>query len=180
MRSNELKVAIFLLALLLSFGLLLGGQKLYNSNLLEKPVINDLLKLNYVEKVTITKEAGVYQDAVQIKQAGNIKTEYKEIDSRIKTKIRGKQYKLELLDTRTQTLENELQKMELGIYEAIAKNNYLSLDQRFAVLAAQDHFDYRLQIDEKRLYLQITSGDQFLYQIFPRSEAVDSQPDKGV
>lgn len=179
MKITESKIAIVLIALLLTLGLLLGTQKLYNRNLLEKPVINSLLKLNYVETVTMTKDAGIYNVRVQIKQAGSIKDEYKEIDSLIKAGIKGKQYKIELLDKPNQALQNELQKMELGIYEAIAKDNYISQDQSFAEMAAQDHFDYRLQIDEQRLYLQISSGDDFLYEIITRSEAVDSQMDKG-
>ena len=178
MRNNELKIAIILLALLITLGLLIGGQKIYNSNLIEKPVINELLKLNYVKSAVITKESAIYNVKIQIRQPGNMKDEYNEIDNLIKTRVKGKQYKIELLDSRNQILVNELQKMELGIYEAIAQNNYLDLQKSLDEMANQDHFDYRLQIDEKRLYLQIVSGDHFLYEIYDRSAAADGQADK--
>lgn len=177
MRNNEFKIAIILLALLITLGLLIGGQKLYNRNLIEKPVINELLKLNYVKSAVMTKEADTYNVKIQIKQPGNIKDEYNEINNLIKTRIKGKQYKIELLDSRNHILVDELQKMELGIYEAIAQNNYLDLEQSLNKMATQDHFVYRLQIDEKRLYLQIASGNHFLYEIFDRSEAAGGQTD---
>ncbi|HNX93416.1 MAG TPA: hypothetical protein PKI17_07810, partial [Syntrophomonas sp.] len=58
--------------------------------------------------------------------------------------------------------------------EAIAQNNYLDLEQRFADKAERDHFDYLLQIDEQKLYVQISKSDRFLYVVIDRDDTTVS------
>ena len=177
MRSNELKIGLVLLALLIVLGALVGGQKLYNTNLIEKPVLEELRALSYVETAKINTADNVYQIKVHIRQPGNLKNEYNEIDKIIADNIKGHQYEIELVDKRDENLQNELQSMELSIYEAIAQNNYLDLEQRFAEKAERDHFDYLLQIDEQKLYVQISQGDKYLYEIIDR---IDTNSSAGV
>ena len=174
MRSNEFKIGIVLLALLIVLGGLVGGQKLYNTNLIKKPVLEELRALSYVETAKIITADNVYQIKVHIRQPGNLKNEYNEIDKIIADNIRGHQYEIELVDKHDENLQNELQSMELSIYEAIAQNNYLDLERRFADKAERDHFDYLLQIDEQKLYVQISKSDRFLYVVIDRDDTTVS------
>ncbi|NLV20547.1 MAG: hypothetical protein GXY49_00930 [Syntrophomonadaceae bacterium] len=171
MKRNEIKIALILLALLLTLGVLLGGQKLYHANMVEKPIIKELHALSYVESAAISKTDGIYQIKVHIRQPGNLKNEYQEIDKIIAAKIKKRPYEIKIGDRRDAFLQNQLQKMELSLYEALAQNSYLDLEQRFADTAARDHFIYRLQIDQQRLYVQISRGDKFLYEIIERNDA---------
>ncbi|HPT69438.1 MAG TPA: hypothetical protein PKW50_04770 [Syntrophomonas sp.] len=174
MRSNEFKIGMVLLALLIVLGALVGGQKLYNTNLIKKPVLEELRALSYVETAKIITADNLYQIKVHIRQPGNLKNEYNEIDKIVADNIRGHQYEIELVDKHDENLQNELQSMELSIYEAIAQNNYLDLEQRFADKAQRDHFDYLLQIDEQKLYVQISKSDRFLYVVIDRDDTTVS------
>ena len=174
MKTNEFKIGLVLLALLIVLGALAGGQKLYHTNLIEKPVLEGLRALSYVETTKVNTADNVYQIKVQIRQPGNLKNEYNEIDKIIADNIRGHQYEIELVDKRDEKLQNELQSMELSIYEAIAQNKYLELEQRFAEKAESDHFNYLLQIDKQKLYVQMSQKDRFLYVIIDRVDTTDS------
>lgn len=177
MQKNEFKIGLVLLALLIVLGALVGGQKLYNTNMIEKPVLKELRALCYVENAKINKADNVYQIKVDISQPGNLKNEYNEIDKTVADHIKGHQYEIELVDKRDENLQNELESMELAIYEAIARDNFLVLEQRFADKAERDHFNYLLQIDEQNLYVRISRSDRFLYEIIER---VDTNGSSGV
>jgi hypothetical protein len=168
MRRNELKIGLVLLALLIILGVLVGGQKLYNTNLIEKPVSKELSALKYVESVEITNADHLYQIQVHVRQAGDLKSEYNEINKVVADNIKGRQYEIKIIDKRDEFLQKELQKLELSVFEAIAQNNYLALEQRFDDTANRDHFKYQLQIDEKKLYVQISQGNNYLYEIIDR------------
>lgn len=179
MRYNEYKIALILLALLLTLGVLLGGQKLYNANLIEKPLVNELSALSCVESASVDKVEDIYQIEVRIRQAGDLQNEYQEIDKIIAARVNGRPYKIAFSDKRDQFLHNQLQQMQLAIYEAIAHSTYLDLQQRFADAAARDHFAYRLQIDRQQLYVQMSRDDNFLYEIIAWGDTDKVSGDKG-
>ena len=174
MQKNEFKIGLVLLALLIVLGALVGGQKLYNTKLIEKPVLDELRTLSYVENAKINTADNVYHIKVDISQPGNLKNEYNEIDKIVMDHIKGHKYEIELVDKRDENLQNELQSMELSIYEAIAQDNYLDLEQRFADKAERDHFEFLLQIDKQKLYVQIRQSDRFLYEIVDRNTSGSS------
>jgi hypothetical protein len=174
MQKNEFKIGLVLLALLVVLGALTGGQKLYNAKLLEKPVLEELQTLRYVASARINKTDNVYQVQVNISQPGNIKNEYNEINKVVADHFKRHQYEIQLIDKRDENLQNDLQSMELAIYEAIARDNYLALEQRLADQAERAHFEYLLQIDQQKLYVGIFRNDRFLYEIFERVDTGNS------
>jgi len=179
MEKGHLKIITVLIVLGVSLGLLLGIQKYYNHSFVEGPVMHDLEQLAFAESVTVNKDTGVYDFKVQIKQAGNIQYEYAKIDGIIKNELKGKDYQLTLLDHRSPKLRKNLENMELGIYEAMAKNNFLWLDETFRQAANDNNFSYKLFIDDKRLYIQMADQDYFLYEIIERTTAPTGVQDKG-
>lgn len=179
MEKGHFKIITVLIVLGISLGLLLGIQKYYNHNFVEGPVKHALEQLAFVESVSASKDTGVYDFKVQIKQAGNIQYEYAKIDGIIVNNLKGQDYQLTLLDHRSPELKKELENLELGIYEAMAKNNYLWLDETFRQAADKNKFSYKLFIDDKRLYIQLARHDYFLYEIIERTTLPVGVQDKG-
>lgn len=170
MKNEQMKIMTVLIVLGVTLGLLIYAQKVYTSNFVERPVQKALEKIEFVDKVKVAKVDGVYQFTVQVKKAGNIQYEYNKVDTVIKEKIRGKEYQLKLADKPNGKLKQELEYLQLRVYEAMAKNNYIWLDGIFRQTAQQDHFAYKLFIDDEKLYFQLMDGDHFIYEMIERPE----------
>ncbi len=179
MEKGHLKIITVLIVLGISLGLLLGIQKYYNDNYVERPVKHALEQLAFVESVTVNKDTGVYDFKVQIKQAGNIQYEYSKIDGIIANDLKEQEYQITLQDHRSPELKKDLEDLELSIYEAMAKNNYLWLDETFRQAANSNKFSYKLFIDDERLYIQLADQDYFLYEIIERTISPNGGQDKG-
>jgi len=179
LKNNQLKVVTVLIVLGVSLGLLLFLQKTYTNNFVERPVQLALQTIKSVEKVQVSKIDGIYQFKVQIKKAGNIMYDYNKVDAVIQHNIKGKEYQVQLLDKPNEKLQQELEYLELRIYEAMAKNNYIWLDEIFRQTSQQDHFAYKLYIDDKRLYIQLVDGDHFIYEIIERSSPASKGLNEG-
>jgi len=179
MENGHLKIITVLIVLGISLGLLLGIQTYYKNAFVEEPVKHELEQLSFVQSVKVNLDNGIYEYRVQVKQAGNIKYEYEKVDGIIANKLKGKDYQLTLLDHRSPKLKKELEVLELSIYEAMAKNNYLWLDEAFRQAAEQNRFSYKLFIDEQRLYIQLADQETFLYEIIERSTPPNGGLDEG-
>ena len=179
MENGHLKIITVVIVLGISLGLLLGLQKYYKNNFVEEPVKNALEQLSFVQSVKVSIDNGIYDYRVQIKQAGNIQYEYEKVDGIIANNLKGKEYQLTLLDHRSPKLKEDLEGLELSIYEAMAKNNYLWLDEAFRQDAANNKFRYKLFIDDQRLYIQLVDQEKFLYEIIERSTPASEGSDKG-
>lgn len=179
MEKGNLKIITVLIVLGISLGLLLGGQKYYNNRYVEGPVKHQLEQLSFVKSVQESKENDIYDYKIQIKRAGNVKYEYEKIDEIIASHMKEKSYQFTLQDQRSPKLEEDLHQLELSVYEAMAKNNYLWLDETFRQVAAKNGFSYKLSIDDQRLYIQIVDQDAFLYEIIERSTPPTGDINKG-
>ncbi len=168
MRNHDIKIILVLLALLVTLGLLLGGQKIYQARMIERPVVTRLLTLHYVDEAALVNSKGMNTLQVHIKQAGNLKQKYQEIDQIMADQYAKRNYEIDISDRRDPFLQKQLDKLELALYEAIAQNRYMELEQRFAAAAGKGDFEYQLQIDQQKLYVQISRGDKFLYEIIDR------------
>ena len=180
MRNHEIKIALVLLALLVTLGLLVGGQKIYHERMIEKPVVTKLLALHYIDEAVLINTKGMNTIKVHIKQPGNLKQEYNEIDQVMAEEFAKRNYQIDIADQRDPFLQNELDKLELAFYEAIAQNRYIELEQRFAEAAGKEKFNYQLQIVQQRLNVKISRGDKFLYEIIDRPNPESISANNGV
>lgn len=179
MEKGNIKIVTVLIVLGISLGLLLGVQKYYNNSFVKEPVKQSLEQLSFVESVDASQVNGIYDYRVQIKKYGNVQYEYQKVDELIAADLEGKEYQFTLLDHRSPKLQKDLEDLQLSIYEAMAKNNYLWLDEIFRQKAAANGFSYKLYIDDERLYIQLKDQDAFLYEIIERSSPQSEETGKG-
>lgn len=178
MKNGQMKIVLVLVVLGATLGTLIFIQNFYVNRFVERPVEKALQEVKFVDSVMVKKDDSIYQFTVKIKKAGNVQYEYTKVDSVIKENIKGKEYQLQLTDNRNEKLANELEYLELSIYEAMAKDNYIWLDEIFRETARQDQIGYKLFIDEQRLYIQLVDQEHFLYEVIERSTPA-SGADKG-
>lgn len=169
MKKNEFRVFLSILALIFSLGIFLGGYNLYIKWGLEKPLIKDLSSLSSVQGVSIEKNDQKYELKVKLKKVSNIQEQYKEIEKQVKSGLGNKEYELEIVDRRNDALELLFNQLQPTIYEAVANNRYLWLDEEVARRTAEKKMSYVIFIDEQNLYLQLMDGNAYLYEVINRA-----------
>ncbi|MEA1962544.1 MAG: hypothetical protein U9N81_14980 [Bacillota bacterium] len=167
MKKGDFKVLWFGLALVISLGLFTGSYRLYQDRMIEKPVITKIDTFSNVENVEIEKNHDGYFVEVNIQTVGDIKEDYKQIDKVVNSSIK-KNYDIHLVDQRDNELQTALDEFQIEIYEALAKNNYVWLQEQLKDLAVTQNYEYNLYLDEERLYIQLEKGDAFLYEVINR------------
>jgi hypothetical protein len=168
MKKVEFKITWFLLALIVCLALFLGLYQVYQARVIENPIIKEVSELSNVEKVHLSKQQDVLTIEVTLNKSENIKTDYEKVYETINPKVKKKNYRIKLIDKRDPILQKEWDDLQLSIYEAMAKDNYLWLEQQVKKRSEEDHSTYKLYLDEHRLYLQLDHQKGFLYEVIER------------
>jgi hypothetical protein len=105
---------------------------------------------------------------------------YQAVEDCIEGKYESGEYEIVFNDRRNSSLQDLADSLQPSIYEAIAKNNYLWLVGQIETAAGQHNYEYKVFMDEKRIYLQLWNGQNFLYQVvnWPPAD-VNNEDQKG-
>jgi hypothetical protein len=167
-KNDEFRVIISIVALILALGIFLGGYKLYNVYGVEEPLKEAIAERDTVEAVQVSKDGKTYNINISLKKITNLQKEYLEIEKIICNKIEPGSFKLAVKGKSTQELDELQSSLKMALYEALANNRFVWLENEMASRIDHDRFSYRLYVDERHLYLQIEDGSGYWYEIFDR------------
>lgn len=168
---RNFQVKYFLLALVICLAVFTGLFHLYQDRMIERPIREQITQSLKTDHVEVAKNGGVYTIEVKLKQAGNIKDDYALVDEAASKKIKGENYTISLVDHRTKELQQDYDDLQLRIYEAMAKDNYLWLEEQIKSQALGRKYQYKIYLDKDKLYLQIQNQNGFLYEVIDRPTA---------
>ncbi len=171
MKNGEFRVIIAILTLLIALGLFLGGFTIYNRVGVEQPLTKELHMIEAVEKVDINKDK-VYKIEVQLNRVENIQTVYQDLVKTIAAKLDKNEYELVLADQPNAKLNDLSAQLQPAIYQALANNQFLWLDEKLAEISGEAEITYSLFIDDKCVYIQLIDGDSYTYQVLTRPSAI--------
>lgn len=154
-----------ILALIIVLGLIWGGYQAYQKLIIKGPLKENIMELSEVEEVQINKAETIIE--VKMKKVNNFKEKYLNIED-ILYQNKQENFKLQIKDKSNEKLNNYYQEIELIVYEAIAKNNYLWLEKLIKNKAQQYDLQIDIFLDENNLYLQAFDNENYLYKVFPR------------
>lgn len=157
---------------IITFLMLLAGYTAYNNFVVQKPLLRAINDLPSVKGAVIEKDHHHYQIKVELGKVGNLQEEFTELDRIIADNMGGRQYELTISGSGEEHLQEFVQSFQPFIYEALAKDNYIWLNEEIKQrIAASDYapIDYRFFIDNERIYLQFDNGRAQLYEIIPRN-----------
>ncbi|MFZ5596129.1 MAG: hypothetical protein ACOY31_03860 [Bacillota bacterium] len=170
MQWNGLKVTVIVLSLLAGLGILLGGQWLYNRYNYERPLSRLLGENGDVISYSINDRGRVPEIDVRLRKVDNLKESYDLIAGQVKEISGGKEFSIKIQDDRDQTLEGIYYYAGLAAYEAMSRGNYIEMEGYVARRAADEGAQARLYVDRDRVYIEITRGDKYLYEVIPRTD----------
>lgn len=169
MKSNDFRVLFSIAALMLSLGIFLGAYSIYIKFAVEKPLAVELSALDGVKKVHLNKGEDGYEVKVDLVRMNNIQERYTDIEKVLQAGLKGKDYRLQIGDQRGRELQELYNSLQPAIYEAIAENHYIWLNEQLLEKAGAKGIGCAMYIDKKHLYLQFYDESQYLYEIIERS-----------
>jgi len=168
MKIDELRIAVVLLAMILTVVALFGGYKVYNVYGVEKPVKEQLSALPPVSSVSIDKNKNGYDIEVQLGAVENLQSAYTGIENVLNQRFDNGDYKLNIIDNRNEKLELFYLQIQPAVQQTAAKSEFVWLDGYLDAKCREMGLKHNLMIDEKNIYVHISDGPYNLYDIVAR------------
>lgn len=167
-KKNDFKILLFITALLITFGLALGGNFLHSRYNIENPLMAQINELPSVEGSSIEKKDKIYLLRVSLGQVENLQEEYQQLNELVRDKLGEGKYQI-LIESDGQELDRIYYDIQPIVYQALANNEYVWMKEQINLIADKDELEYKMFIDQEHVYLQFSHGDQNQYYIIDRS-----------
>ncbi|WP_258360454.1 hypothetical protein [Moorella sulfitireducens (nom. illeg.)] len=167
------RLHFILLAALLTLGLLSGGQWVYRHYSQEKPLAATLKANPAVQEVTVTRAAEDLEVKVTLGPGADLPQAYRQVQEAVGKLYGREQVELVIQDHRSPYLEGLWRQCQFAVYEAAARGNFTQMAATVEELARRSGIDrYAVDVDTDFIYLQFSQGQDYLYQVIPRSNDV--------
>lgn len=164
------RVWVVAVALVVTLGILLGGQYLFRRERVDRPLLEQYKEISAVESASIRDEQGRKVIELQLGEVDDLAKSYRDIEAASRNFLEKDSYRLVIVDKRDRGLEDVYYRMHFSLEEAIATGRFTDMADRVGTIAGSSDLDrYRLSVDGQRLYLQLHRGDRYLYAVLERS-----------
>ena len=170
MQKQKTRIIVIAVSIVITLAILLAGYTSYNKYIIQKPLLNALEDTSFVNEVRLDKEGNIYQITIEMNKVDNLQTEFAKLDEITATHLGSQKYNLKISDARDQQLADFYSQLQPFIYEALAKDNYIWLNDEISrqIEDMYKNLDYKFFIDAEKIYLQFDNGRETLYEIIPR------------
>lgn len=172
---GQIRIPVIIIALLITVGLLLGSLRLYNYFYVEQTVQKSITQIESVTETNVSNSNGEYTVQVKLNWNQNLQGIYNELDQIGKQYFRNTTYSIQVLDKRNQRLNNLFIDLQPLIYETLAKDEFVRMNNGVGKQVEKMDMDYYLQVDQDNVYISIRDGDYYLYEITQRHHQQDGQ-----
>ena len=170
-KKNEFKILIFIMALIITFGLAMGGNYLHARYNIENPLLAQIKDLPGVESITIEKKDDLYLLQVSLGYVVNLHEEYKQLVELVRDKLGQEKYQILVEGSDSRELDLVYYQIQPIVYQALANNEFVWMQEQIKLVADKEGLEYKIFIDQEHVYLQFTHGDQNQYYIMDRNSS---------
>lgn len=164
------KYMLAILAFLLTFGCIYAVNSWHQQRLVKEPLAEALMQIEGVKDVKLIdndrKKTEVW---ITLNEVGNLPKTYGDIEEVLLRTYGQDSYKITLADNRDPYLESIYGKIHFALLEGERLGNYNAMSEEiFEQLAQEEGLkNYRLWVDQKRIYLLLTTSRNTLYEVIP-------------
>ncbi|MGI5920267.1 MAG: hypothetical protein ACOX6I_00770 [Syntrophomonadaceae bacterium] len=169
MEKGEFKIFRAIAALVVVSALFFGSYWLYNQFGVEKPLADQINGITGVKKAVIDNQNHQLIIEVELGDVDNLQSTYAGLQKVIDKELKDKDYQLNIQDKRNPKLEKAYDNVQLIVYEALANNRYLWLQEEMT--PRLKNIDHKIFVDQHNLYVQMKDGDNYLYEVISRGQA---------
>jgi hypothetical protein len=168
---KNFKWTITVLAFALTLALSVGAVYLRQSQLVNEPLFKRISELESVETVNLQQEGNIQVITIKLSNVKDFPGVHRQVIDEIGRLLGQKRYRLELLDERDDALESAFYAVHLALYEGERLGNFAEMGDRVGqALRSIGIENYSLSVDSEYIYIQIESGDAYLYEAIKRND----------
>ena len=176
MRISSKYLFVFL-AFLFTLACIYALNSWHQQRLIKEPLAEALLKVEGVNDVNLIydgrKEAKVY---ITLGEEVNLPKTYGYIEEALFSTYKQDSFEIIIVDNRNPYLESVYSKVHFALMEGERCGNYGAMSKEiFVQLEQEDGLkNYRLWVDQKRIYLMLATAENNLYEVVPVRYAVET------
>jgi len=165
----NLKWPVVILAFLLTFASIYAVNYWRQQRLIKEPLKEALLEIEAVKDITIISNKQGTEILVTMDKAADLCKTYQNIEGVLLLTYPENSFKITLLDKRNAYLESLYDRVHFALMEGERLGNYTEMNKEISqLLGPEEELEgYRLQVDQKRIYLQMATKDSYLYEVIP-------------
>jgi hypothetical protein len=168
----DLRWPVVLVALVLTVSCIYGVNYWRQQRFIDEPLRESLLNVNGVEDVEINNKKqknSVTEVSILLQEVEDLSKTYKEIEGILDLAYAQDSYRIVILDKRDSYLESLYNRIHYALMEGERRGNYNNMNKEVSLLLDNETSlkNYHLRVDQKRIYLQLSSEEKYLYEIIP-------------
>ncbi|MGE5415297.1 MAG: hypothetical protein ACM3UZ_00760 [Acidobacteriota bacterium] len=169
--GKDFKLGMAIAAFVITLALSLGGFQFYKSVAVAQPLVKSLNKVQGVTSVNVDDKKVPVLVTVTFKNPIDLKNSYTSVEEMVKNRFPDKAYVIKTADVgKSPELAAFYDSLELSVYEGIANNSFMWLNNHIAIAADKPAISFRLQVDENNLYLELVKNGQSYCKVIKRGK----------
>lgn len=141
-------------------------------NLVEEPLRDKLFALENIADVDIGSAPNRITIDITLERGDNLPQLYNDIEEATLSVYEEGSFNISIIDKRTPYLSSLYEKIHYSLMEGERLGNYSKMKEEVtSILEKEQGLDFfYLWVDQKRIYLLLTSGDKFLCEVISLSK----------
>ncbi len=162
---------------LVTLGVFYAGNYLMRTTTEDGPLGKFLSTQPAVESYRLEQDAEGRQVVATLKDVPDLGQAYRDLDRGMHLTLGHTQYRLAVADRRSPVLTEAFYRINPLVQEALATGHYADLvDEAEARAPILGIGRVRIGIDSERVYVQLHTGSDYLYEVLPRPDGVRAVP----
>lgn len=162
------RVDMALLGAVVALVLLAGTLRLTQLVTVERPLAQALAKHPDILTSTISSDGDKTVISVELVSVRDLQTTYLSIHGELERVMDRRGFVVVVRDRRTPFLDELYHQFHLYLYEALATGNFGELPRYLEELSARTGVSHRLSVNDRHVFVQLHSGEDYLYQVIRR------------
>mgnify|MGYP007135351896 CR=1 FL=1 len=149
---------------------------IYLAWFVEKPLEKNLLAIDGVQDVSVTRDRQQVQIDVALGIDANLKTVHEAVLEAVKPYANGRELKMNFQDNPSPEMEEAWHRLQFDVEEALSHHQYRALPEITAAMKEELQLD-KAVVDMNRqfVYFQFQKGEYRHYLIYPRKQGEEGK-----
>lgn len=165
-RGIRLKIVIIVFGVVLSLALI--GQHFGHQKFVVDPLQRLFSQVEGVNQVVVDESDGKIRLTISFDRSKELHLTLQEILDLV-NRHKG-DFEILIKDNPNQHLENTEYLLHFAIQEALQTGNFTAMANTIGQVATNNNVDYRIDVNQKYLLLQLYDGDNYLYKVTSRDD----------
>lgn len=172
MKTPDFRITLTIIVFFVALGILLGGNQGYQRYLVNQPLEQKLAVQPGIESADVDRVDGEVQITVHLRDVDNLQEEYIAIEKVLEDSLNKRPFRLVIADNSNDRLKMAFIRLQPAVYEAMASDRYVWLDESVKSYANQSGMNYRLYVDDRYVYIHLSDNGANLYRVIERQNKV--------